>query len=139
MNVASTCPNVKGISGVVGGALTEWMPLSAAGTGIDGSGLPQADGTQPFNVPYKDCLTYVKLRVDKVLEGTYRDDSMIAAFWAMKDNVLLPAARYGAGQRLRLEAVPLPQSPVNLQSVRSVDDLDDYDHRPYYIVEETKL
>jgi hypothetical protein len=89
----------------------------------------------PFSIPYKDCLTYIKLHVDRVFEGATRDDQMIAVFWGMKDNVLLPAADYHAGQRLRLKAVPLKKAPLNLQSVRRVDDLDDFDHPPYFILE----
>jgi alginate O-acetyltransferase complex protein AlgJ len=109
-------------------------PLLVEGTILATSRVPQ-----PFAVPYKDCLTNMKLRVEDVREGTYRDDAMIAVFWAMKDNVLLPAARYSAGQRLRLKVVPLPKAPVKLQSVRSVDDLDDYDHQPYYVLEDSLL
>jgi hypothetical protein len=76
----------------------------------------------PFSIPYKDFLTYIKLHVDRVFEGATRDDQMIAVFWGMKDNVLLPAADYHAGQRLRLKAVPLKKAPSNLQSVRRVDE-----------------
>jgi hypothetical protein len=90
-------------------------------------------------VPYKDCLTYIKLRVDRVVEGRCDDGQVIAVFWGMRDNVLLPAAHYAPGQRLRLKVVPLRQAPGNLQAVRTVDDLDDYDHRPYFVLEEQGL
>jgi alginate O-acetyltransferase complex protein AlgJ len=106
-------------------------PLLIEGTVVATSRVPQ-----PFTVPYKDCLTCVKLRVDKVLEGSYGDDSMIGAFWAMRDNVLLPAASYAAGRRLRLKAVPLREAPADLRSVRTADDLDDYSHQCYYIIED---
>jgi alginate O-acetyltransferase complex protein AlgJ len=109
-------------------------PLLFEGTVVATSRVPE-----PFAVPYKDCLTYMKLRVDRVCEGTYRDDSLIAALWGMKDNALLPAASYSAGQRLRLKVVPLSKAPVKLDTVRSADDLDDYSHPPYYVLEENKL
>jgi hypothetical protein len=61
---------------------------------------------------------------------------MLAVLWGMRDNVRLPAASYAEGTRLKLKVVPLRKAPVNLQAVRSVDDLDDYDHPPYYALEE---
>ena len=94
---------------------------------------------RPFPVPYKDCLTYLKLHVDRVVEGAYGDDQMIAVFWGMKDNVFLPAASYRTGDRLRLRVVPLKGAPLNLQSVRRVDDLDDFDHPPYFVLDEEAL
>jgi hypothetical protein len=93
----------------------------------------------PFAVPYKDCLTYVKLRVDRVVNGTCHDTHVIAVFWGMKDNVRLPAADYGAGKRLQIKLLPLRKAPVNLSTVRSADDLDDYEHQPYYVLEEQGL
>jgi alginate O-acetyltransferase complex protein AlgJ len=91
---------------------------------------------QPHTVPYKDCLTYLKVHVERVLEGTYADEQMIVVMWGMKNNVLLPAAGYGPGKHLRLHLVPLRQTSADLQNARSVDDLDDYEHRPYLVVEE---
>ena len=109
-------------------------PLFIEATVVATSRVPR-----PFLVPYKDCLTYIKLHVDRVIEGTPRDDQMIAVFWGMRDNVLLPAADYHSGQRLRLKAVSLKKAPSNLQSVRRVDDLDDFDHPPYFILEAEPL
>ena len=64
-------------------------PLLIEATVVATSRVPR-----PFFVPYKDCLTYIKLHVDRVVEGATRDDHMIAVFWGMRDNVLLPAADY---------------------------------------------
>ena len=109
------------------------LPLVLEGTIVATSRVPQ-----PFAVPYKDCLTYVKLRVDHVVEGTLHDSQAIAVLWGMRDNVRLPAADYPSGKRLRLKLVPLRKAPVNLRTVRSADDLDDYEHQPYYVLEEQK-
>ena len=106
-------------------------PLLLEGTIVATSRVPQ-----PFTVPYKDCLTYVKLRVDRVVEGTHEDDQVIAVFWGMKDNVRLPAADYAVGKQLRLKLVPIRKAPVNLKTARSSDDLDDYQRQPYYVLEE---
>ena len=58
-------------------------------------------GPAGITVPYKDCLTYIKLRVDRVREGQYRDNQVIAVFWGMKDNIRQPAADYSGGGRFR--------------------------------------
>ena len=94
---------------------------------------------QPFAVPYKDCLTYVKLRVDRVVDGTVRDDHVIAVFWGMRDNVRLPAADYSDGKAAPVEPGADAEGPVSLRTVRSADDLDDYERRPYYVLEERSL
>ncbi len=117
-----------------GGTPGETAPLLVQATVVATSHVPQ-----PYTVPYKDCLTYVKLRVDQVSAGRYSDGQMIAVFYGMKDNVLLPAAHYAAGQRLRLKVVPLAQAPAELRSARTADDLDDYTHRPFFVLEEEGL
>jgi alginate O-acetyltransferase complex protein AlgJ len=135
----------------------EVVPLPARRSVIQGQGASHApterlaalvlEGTivaasrvrQPLTVPYKDCLTYLRLRVDRVVEGRYEDDHIIAVFWGMKDNVRLPAADYSTGKRLRLYVLPMRKAPVNLRTVRSADDLDDYEHSPYYVLEERAL
>jgi len=106
-------------------------PITIEGTVVATSRVPA-----PYSVPYKDCLTYTKLRVDRVAEGRYADDQIIAVLWGLKDNVLQPAAGYAPGKRLRLRLVPLRYAPPELQSVRRVDDLDDFEHRPYLALEE---
>ena len=105
---------------------------------VEATVLAISDIPQPYSVPYKDCLTYIKVRVNKV-EGDYADDQMIAVFWGMRDNVLLPAAGYKPGQRLRLKVVSLREAELNLRTVRSADDLDDYERSPYFVTEEQEL
>jgi alginate O-acetyltransferase complex protein AlgJ len=109
-------------------------PLRIVGTVVAASRVPQ-----PRTVPYKDCLTYIKLRVDQVVEGNYGEGHLIAVFWGMRDNVLLPPAHYALGKRLRLQVVPFRQATGDLQAVRTADDLDDYDHPPYLVLEEQGL
>ncbi len=106
-------------------------PIVVEATVVAGSRVPE-----PFAVPYKDCLTYVKLHVDRIIEGDYRDGELLAVFWGMKNNVRQAAADYGAGKKLRLELVPLSKAGEDLSSARSADDLDDFDHVPYYVRKE---
>jgi alginate O-acetyltransferase complex protein AlgJ len=109
-------------------------PLVLEGTVLATSHVPR-----PFEVPYKDCLTYTMLRVDRVVAGTYDGDRLIAVFWGMKDNIRQPAADYREGMRLRLRIVPLRKARLDLQSVRSADDLDDFEHQPNLVLEESAL
>jgi len=106
-------------------------PLLIEGTVQATSRVPK-----PYSTPYKDCLTYSKLHVDRIIEGSYPDKQMIVAMWGMKDNVLLPAAHYTTGQRVRFRVLPLRQAALDLRTVRCADDLDDYEHRPYLVQEE---
>jgi alginate O-acetyltransferase complex protein AlgJ len=103
---------------------------------VDATVLAVSHVPQPYTVPYKDCLTYMKVRVDNVVQGRYATDQLIAVLWGMKDNRLLPAASYVPGKRLRLKITPLQQAPAELRAARSVDDLEDYDHIPYFALEE---
>lgn len=111
-------------------------PTSAAPIVVEGTIVATSRVPQPFTVPYKDCLTYARVRVDRVVEGGYPDAPLIAVFWGMKDNVRQPAADYPEGMRLRLKVVPLRKAGVDLGSVRSADDLDDFEHQPYFVAEE---
>ncbi len=45
-------------------------PIVLEATVVANSRVPQA-----FTVPYKDCLTYVSLHINRVVEGQYRDKS----------------------------------------------------------------
>ena len=109
-------------------------PIVLEGTIVATSRVPQ-----PYAVPYKDCLTASKLRVDRVLNGEFKDDYVIGVFWGMKDNVRLPAADYSHGKRHRLNLVPMRQAPGTLRTARIADDLDDVERRPYYVMEERPL
>ena len=121
-------------SRAVGSAENSVSPLVLEGTVVATSRVPQ-----PYAVPYKDCLTCTKLRVDRVVDGTLKDDHVIAVFWGMRDNVRLPAADYSPGKRLRLNLVPMRKAPNSLRTARIADDLDDFERRPFYVLEDRSL
>jgi alginate O-acetyltransferase complex protein AlgJ len=91
----------------------------------------------PSSVPYKDCLTFMKVRIDRVVQGSCPHDQVIAAFWGLRDNLPQPAARYVPGDHFQLTLTPLAHAAGQLQSVRYADDLNDYEH-PTYFVEECR-
>ena len=93
----------------------------------------------PGSVPYPDCLTFVRIKVDQVVSGSYEDTILVAVFLGMKDNLSLPAARYAPGQKLRLTLIPFRMADSQIRRTQRVDELDDYDHIPYYVVSEEPL
>ena len=112
-------------------ASTASAPLIVTGRIMKTSRVPA-----PGTAPYKDCLTFVKFRVDQVLSGRYGDSELIAAFWAMKDNVWLPPAGYTVGDRLKLTLIPLSKAEPQIRSMQRADDLDDYTHQPLFVIKE---
>ena len=91
---------------------------------------------EPHSAPYDDCVTLMQIEVEAVESGTYRDEKLLAVFWAMKDNKWLPAARHAPGDRLRLGLVPLRNASEEVRTAPRADDLDDYSHLPYFVVSE---
>jgi alginate O-acetyltransferase complex protein AlgJ len=94
---------------------------------------------EPNTAPYPDCLTYLVMRVDKVVEGQYDQDRVLAVFWAMKKNVWLPPAKYTRGQRFRVKLIPMAQADEAVRSGQRADNTEDYTHRPYFVTEEHAL
>jgi alginate O-acetyltransferase complex protein AlgJ len=94
---------------------------------------------EPFSVPYPDCLTYVLLRVDRVVEGDYADKQILAVMWAMKKNVSLPPAKYQPGKRLRAKLIPMRDADPSVRTGQRADDIADFTHRPYFVTEEHGL
>ena len=93
---------------------------------------------RPGTAPYKDCLSFVKVRVEKIESGSYDDSELVVVFWAMKDNAWLPAASYSVGDRLRMTLIPLKKADRQIRSMQRADDLDDFVHQPYYSMQETR-
>ena len=106
-------------------------PLVVTGKIVKTSRVPA-----PGTAPYKDCLTFVMVQVEQVISGNYKAPELIAAFWAMKDNVWLPAASYAVGDRLKLTLIPLNKAEPQIRSMQRADDLDDYTHQPLFVTKE---
>jgi hypothetical protein len=115
-------------------AQTGTVPLIVVGAVRKTSVVPK-----PYSVPYGDCLTLIQLRLEKVESGTYHDAEMTAVFWAMKNNVWLPAAKYAPGDRVRLRLILFKDADSRTRSVQRTDDLDDYRHVPYFVLSEERL
>jgi hypothetical protein len=88
----------------------------------------------PSTVPYKDCVTFVKYEVERVVNGEYGEPELLAVFWGMKDAKLQPAARFAAGQRHRLSIEPFAERS-ELARVMQADDTNEYSLTPYWVTE----
>ena len=92
----------------------------------------------PGTAPYRDCLTFIKVKVERIESGSYARDEMIVAFPAMKDDQWLPAARYAPGDRLRLTVIPFSQAPREIRSMQRADDTEDLTLRPHFAIQESR-
>jgi hypothetical protein len=93
----------------------------------------------PGSAPYKDCLTFIKVKVQTVESGNYAKPEMLVAFLAMENDKLLPPASYAVGDRLRLMLIPLAEAETRIRSLQRADDTDDFTLRPYYVIRENRL
>ena len=89
----------------------------------------------PYSAPYEDCLSTMRLEVLGVESGRWSDRFAIAVFLAMKGNEWLGPASFTAGTHLRVRLVPFREAGPEVRSIRRVDDLDDLERIPYYVVE----
>ena len=118
--------------------------VSSAPAGVPGSIIvvgriiKTSEVPKPGTAPYKDCLTFIKFEVERVEAGVYEYPAIIAAFWAMKDDVWLPAARYSVGERFRMKLIPLRKAGSTISSMQRADNLDDLELQPYFSLEEQK-
>jgi hypothetical protein len=92
----------------------------------------------PGTAPYKDCLTYVKLRIERLESGRFQGSEVVGAFWAMKDDVWLPAASYTVGDRLRLTMIPIEQADRQTQTLQRADDLNDFTTKVFFVTSEVR-
>ncbi|MHB8800564.1 MAG: alginate O-acetyltransferase AlgX-related protein [Thermoanaerobaculia bacterium] len=90
---------------------------------------------EPYSAPYADCLSTVRLEVLRVESGVFSDTHAIAVFLAMKDNEWLPPARFEPGTLVKVRLVPFKAAPATVRSIRRVDDLDDFERIPHYVLE----
>jgi hypothetical protein len=56
----------------------------------------------PSSVPYTECVTFIKYKVESVESGEYDGEELLGVHWGMKDSKLQPAAKLSVGQRQKL-------------------------------------
>ena len=88
---------------------------------------------QPGAAPYTQCLTYIKYQVLSVDSGHYEGKELLAVYWGMRDNKLMPAAAFKVGEVHKMKLEPFSRHP-ELQRVMAADDTDEYELTPYWVV-----
>jgi alginate O-acetyltransferase complex protein AlgJ len=84
-----------------------------------------ASTIQPAMPQYKNEVTTIKVKVEKVVSGAYAQTELLVEVLCMKDNQRLPAAQIRVGQKLRLTLTPIKTAPY--RNDRQFDDTDDYE------------
>jgi hypothetical protein len=86
--------------------------------------------------PYKDALTYVRMRVDKIDTGTYPGRDILVVDFVIKDKKITPVAEWKPGQKKRLELERLDMHP-EIGTVYASQDENDPELVPYLAVKDS--
>ena len=89
--------------------------------------------------PYRDCLNMTLIEVERVIAGQYEDSVALVAFEVMRDNQLTDHARLQPGDRLEMELRLLRKAGDRFQTMQRSDDLDDFEHRAYFVLSSRPL
>lgn len=95
--------------------------------------LEQAGGmpTPESIAPYRAALLVNTYRVERVIEGTYAQERVMAAHWVIRDGVVLDQAQRREGETYRLTLEAYDDHP-ELEGQRLVMDTDEFDLTLYY-------
>lgn len=78
----------------------------------------------PGQVPYKDALNSFSLNNIKVISGELKDEEVLIYSWVMRNNKLMPVAKFKKGQKIKIELVSWSkvQKKYGGYNRREVDD-----------------
>ena len=84
--------------------------------------------------PYKDAITYIVYKVEKVLDGKYDGKSIVVVHWGMKNTKHTAAASWKPGLKQRL-VLDLFDAHKELHEVTAAQDADEPELVPYWVLE----
>jgi len=111
----------------------EPKPEKPEGTVVIGTVTVVSAVPDPATVPYKECVTFVKYKVDSVESGDYDGSEVLAVLWGMKEGKLKDAASFSPGQKHRLKIQPFSERK-DLARIMQADDTNDYSSTPQWVV-----
>jgi alginate O-acetyltransferase complex protein AlgJ len=82
---------------------------------------------EPGVALYRDCVGIAKLLVLPNEQGDLANQSILVAFWVMRDNVFSQAARYKVGDTLKMSLIPFEKADPIVRGTQRSDDTHDYD------------
>lgn len=94
---------------------------------------------RPHTTPYEDCVSYMALAVEKVINGQYEASEILGIFHAMEDNIWLPPAGYKIGDRILMALVPKKDMPERFRNMQATDDTALYTRMPFFVMDSRKL
>lgn len=88
--------------------------------------------------PYKEALTYIRWKVEKVLEGKCESDEIVVVHWLIRDRKHTDVARLEKGDTRRL-ALDLFDSHPKIARTLASSDEDDFDKTPWFALKMEKV
>jgi hypothetical protein len=88
--------------------------------------------------PYTEAVTFVRYRVDRVVEGDYDRPRLVAVHWGMRDRQPTAAATWPPGLRQRLVLDRFAAHP-ELETVTAATEADDLDLPVWWALEVERL
>jgi hypothetical protein len=79
-----------------------------------------------------------RVAVDRVVRGQFAGRELVAGFLVMRNRTLLPAARYGRGDRVRLRLVPFSRAGRDIRGLQRSDDIEAFDLPVFWSLEEAR-
>lgn len=107
--------------------------IEVEGTIVQTSQIPD-----PQTAPYASCVGMVRVKVDRAVRGQFTARELVAGLLVMRNRVLMPPARYAAGDRLRLRLIPFSRAGREIRGLQRSDDIEAFDLPLFWALEETR-
>ncbi len=93
----------------------------------------------PRDAPYEDCITYIELLADPPALSRLPQSDILAAFWAFRNRMKLPASSYKTGERLHVSLVPFADIENRVSTTMQVDDVGDFALPVYWAISANRI
>jgi len=113
-------------------------PADSSEIEIEGTIVQISRVPDPATAPYASSIGMTRIQVDRVLRGAFDGRELVTGLMVMRDRVLLPAARYGRGDHVRLRLVPFSRAGRAVRSLQRSDDLEGFDLPAFWAIEEAR-
>ena len=105
---------------------------------IEGTILQISRVPDPATAPYSSSIGMTRVQVDRVLRGAFDGHELVAGLMVMRDRMLLAAARYTRGDRVRLRLVPFSRAGRAVRGLQRSDDIEAFDLPVFWTLEEAR-